>query len=204
MFKLTVGRRLFVLAAVAAALVLPATTAFAHETRTVGDGKYSVTVGWDVEPAFVGQKNAASIRISQAGTNPAVPVEGAEKTLKVRIKQGSSEQEFPLRTPFRQPGYYVADLLPSRTGDYVFTFVGTIDGTNIQESFDSADKKFNGVEPIDTMTFPKVASDAAQATAAAQSAQTLAYVGIALGAVALLAAVVLWLTRPRTTRSGAA
>src|SRR5690348_9528701 len=76
-----------------ALFVLP-TSAFAHERRTIGNGKYDVVVGWDVEPAYQGFKNAASIRISQAGSSPAVPVEGADKTLKVQIRQGASTKEF--------------------------------------------------------------------------------------------------------------
>src|SRR5919201_6460366 len=91
-------------------LLLP-NVALAHERRTIANGKYDVVVGWDVEPAYVGQKNAAGIRISQAGTNPAVPVQGAEKTLKVQIRQGAATKEFPLRAVFGQQGYYVADIL---------------------------------------------------------------------------------------------
>src|SRR4051812_22351022 len=93
-----------------AALLAPA-SASAHERRTIGNGKYGVVVGWDVEPAYQSEKNAASIRISQAGSNPAVPVQGAEKTLKVQIRQGATTREFPLRAVFGQGGYYVADIV---------------------------------------------------------------------------------------------
>ena len=76
-------------------LALPA-TAVAHERRTLAGGKYDVVVGWDVEPAYQGLKNGATIRISQGGSNPAVPVEGADKTLKVQIRQGAQTKEFAL------------------------------------------------------------------------------------------------------------
>src|SRR5689334_20466309 len=122
-------------------LVVP-TSALAHERRTIGNGKYDVVVGWDVEPAYVGQKNAASIRISQAGSNPAVPVEGADKTLKVQIRQGATTKEFPLRAVFGQTGYYVADIVPTREGDYQWTFVGSINEDQVNDKFDSADGKF--------------------------------------------------------------
>src|SRR5690349_15604038 len=79
------------------ALIVPG-GALAHERRTVGGGKYNVVVGWDVEPAYQTLKNAASIRITQAGTtDPAPPVEGAEKTLRVQIQSGGDMREFPLR-----------------------------------------------------------------------------------------------------------
>ena len=123
-------------------VALPA-TAFAHERRTLAGGKYDVVVGWDVEPAYQGQKNGATIRISQAGTTPAVPVEGADKTLKVQIRQGAQTREFPLRAVFGQAGYYMADIVPTRAGDYVWTFVGSINADQVNEKFDSADGKFD-------------------------------------------------------------
>src|SRR5690242_14468242 len=80
--------------------------AFAHERRTIGSGKYDVVVGWEVEPAFVNQRNSAGIRISKVGTNPAEPVTGAEKTLKLQMRQGGQTRTFDLRAVFGQPGYY--------------------------------------------------------------------------------------------------
>jgi hypothetical protein len=185
-------------------LLIAPSSALAHERRTIGDGKYDVVVGWDVEPAYLGLKNAASIRISQAGSNPAVPVEGADKTLKVQIRQGASTKEFPLRAVFGQAGYYVADIVPTREGDYQWTFVGSINEAQINDKFDSADHKFNGVEPIAALQFPAAAADPAQATSAAnaaqsdaQSARMLAYVGIGVGVLGLLAALAAFMVRPR-------
>src|SRR5215216_3272453 len=116
-----------------AALFLIPSSAFAHERRTIGNGKYDVVVGWDLEPAYQGLKNGASVRISQAGSNPAVPIMGAEKSLKVQIRQGASTREFPLRAVFGQQGYYVADIVPTRDGDYQWTFVGSINEDQINE-----------------------------------------------------------------------
>jgi hypothetical protein len=192
------------------ALLLLPSSALAHERRTIGNGKYDVVVGWDVEPAYQGLKNAASIRISQAGSNPAVPIQGVERTLRVQIRQGASTKEFPLRAVFGQQGYYVADILPTREGDYQWTFVGSIGEDQINEKFDSADGKFNGVEPVAGLQFPAVAADAQQAFAAAsvaqseaQTARTLAFVGIGLGVLGLLAALAALLARPRAVAGGA-
>jgi hypothetical protein len=158
-----------------ATVALPA-TALAHERRTVAAGKYDVVVGWDVEPAFQSQKNAASIRISQGGSNPAVPVTGAEKTLKVQIRQGNDVQEFPLRSVFGQSGYYVADIVPTRAGDFQWTFVGDINGDAVNEKFDTADGKFNKVEPITGLQFPIATGDATQIATTAMVGQTIAAV----------------------------
>jgi hypothetical protein len=185
-------------------LVVAPSISFAPERRTIGSGKYDVVVGWDLEPAYVSQKNGASIRISKAGTNPAEPITGAEKTLKVDIRQGASTKTFDLRAVFGQPGYYVADILPTRDGDYQWTFNGAIGDDKITEKFDTADGKFNAVEPATTLQFPIASPDPAQVNAdlqavrsTAQSAQTMGLVGVGLGALGLLVAVVVWLTRPR-------
>src|ERR1700694_3111293 len=127
--------------AVLCALMLAPSVSFAHERRTIGAGKYDVVVGWDTEPAYVSQKNAASIRISRSGTNPAEPITGAEKTLKVEIRQSAQTKSFDLRAVFGQPGYYQADIVPTRDGDYVWTFVGSIGADQISEKFDTADGK---------------------------------------------------------------
>lgn len=178
--------------------------ALAHERRTLAAGKYDVVVGWEVEPAYVGEKNAASIRISKAGTNPAEPVAGVEKTLKVDIRQGSQTRTFDLRAVFGQPGYYVADIIPTRDGDYVWTFNGTIGDDQVAEKFDTADGKFNAVERATRLEFPISAPDPMQVTTdiqsarlAAESAQTLALLGVAVGALGFGAAAAMWLSRPR-------
>jgi hypothetical protein len=180
-------------------------SALAHERRTIGNGKYDVVVGWDVEPAYSDFKNAASIRISEAGSSPAVPIVGAEKTLKVQIRQGAATREFPLRAVFGQQGYYVADIVPTRAGDYQFSFVGAINEEQVNERFDSADGKFNGVEAAAALQFPQTLPDPMVASAAvssaqaeAQSARTLAMIGIGVGILGLLAALAAWFTRPRT------
>ncbi len=187
------------------ALVSTPSVALAHERRTVGGGKYDVVVGWDVEPAYVGQKNAATIRISRTGTNPAEPIAGAEKTLKVDIRQGAQSRTFDLRAVFSQPGYYSADILPTRAGDYVWTFNGSVGDDKIAETFDTADGKFNAVEPGTGLDFPIAAPDPAQlgldiqaARSTAESARMLGLVGSAVGVLALLVAVTVLLTRRRS------
>src|SRR5579859_1619388 len=92
----------------------------AHEQRTIG-GKYDVEVGWDREPALVNQPNAASIQIYKKGTQDAV--EGVEKSLTVKIAFGGNDpKNFELHSVEDQKGYYLADLIPTRTGSYIFTF----------------------------------------------------------------------------------
>ncbi|MBV8718643.1 MAG: hypothetical protein JO318_09105 [Chloroflexi bacterium] len=184
-------------------LVLPG-SALAHERRTIANGKYDVVVGWDVEPTYADMQNGASIRIMQAGTT--TPVTGADKTLKLNIRQGASTKQFSLRAVFGQDGYYIADIVPTRVGDYQWIFTGTINGDQVNETFDTADGKFDAVAAPSALQFPLALPDPAQsgadvqaAQADAQSARTLAYVGIAVGVLGLLVGASAWLIRPRIT-----
>jgi hypothetical protein len=184
-------------------LLVAPTSALAHERRTIANGKYDVVVGWDIEPVYVGIKNAAGIRIMNAGTT--TPVKGADKTLKLAIRQGASTRSFPLRAVFGQDGYYVADIVPTREGDYQWIFTGDINGDAVNETFDTADGKFDGAQSASAVQFPVQLPDPGQSTAAlqaaqadAQSARMMAYIGIGVGVLALLVGIGAWLTRPRT------
>jgi hypothetical protein len=207
--KVKVSGLVVVLGAMAL-LVWPG-TALAHERRTIGNGQYDVVVGWSGEPAYVGQMNSATIRIMNAGTT--TPVTGADKSLKLAIRQGASTQAFPLKAAFGQDGYYTADIMPTRAGDYQWTFTGDIGGTPVNETFDTADGKFNAVQPPTAVQFPVQLPDPAAATAAVQSAQadaqgarTLALVAIAVGILGLLLALaaVMMSGRQRRPQSEAA
>jgi hypothetical protein len=130
-----------------------------------------------------------------AGTT--TPVTGADKSLKLAIRQGASTQAFPLSAVFGQDGLYQADIIPTRVGDYQWVFTGDVNGTSVNETFDTADGKFNGVEPANALQFPVQIGDPVQnaqaaqgAQADAQSARTLAMVGIALGIIGLLVGLV--------------
>ena len=140
--------------ALLAALVRESTVMPLHETRVIAGGKYEVAVGWDAEPAVEGQKNAASIHIVRANTSPVQPVEGAEESLKIRIRHRTETREFLLRPVFGQPGYYLAHFVPTRAGNYEFTFVGTVSGDTVEESFDSANGGFGNVEAAADLQFP--------------------------------------------------
>jgi hypothetical protein len=107
-----------------------------------------------------------------------VPVEGVEKTLRVQIRQGSDVREFPLRSVFGQKGYYVAHIVPTRAGAYQWTFVGDINGEPVNDVFDTADGKFNGIEPIGELQFPVVIGDTTQAARAAQVGQVISTVWV--------------------------
>ncbi|MBI4296330.1 MAG: hypothetical protein HY667_04345 [Chloroflexi bacterium] len=185
--------RLFAVIAVLSVFAFMSGNAFAHERRNVG--KYQFVVGFMAEPAIEGVVNGVSLRVTNTETNQ--PVEGLEKTLKVELTSGATSTVTDLRTVFREPGHYILELIPTRPGQYVFRFFGTIEGLNVNERFESGPGRFNDVESSQELQFPDKlptlreitgVSQSAQQTAlevqdVASTARTIAIIGVALAVV---------------------
>jgi hypothetical protein len=198
MFRRSLIAPLAALIAMSVLLAAPA-VAQAHERRTVGT--YEFVVGWSVEPSYEGEMNGVSLRVQTPGT-PATPVEGVEKSVQVEVTHVASKQRvtMPLETVFNSPGLYIAHLLPTEPGQYVFRFFGTINGAQINETFTSGDK-FDNINPVGDIQFPVkvaqvrevqgVASDALatadDSDSTASSARTIAFVAIALAVLSGIA-----------------
>lgn len=193
-------------------IALAPATALAHERRTIG--KFQFVVGFLTEPAIQGEPNGVDLRITYADTGE--PVLNAQQTLKVAVAYGGGQpKEFPLRARFGQPGAYAADFIPTREGQYRFIFTGTLEGQQINETFESGPGRFHDVEAAEALQFPEVvlptaelqrqlreaqdATRAAQAAAAAaeQRGTYLGLAGIVLGAAGLIAGLASLLGRRR-------
>jgi hypothetical protein len=187
-------------------LVCTTSTAVAHERREVG--AYQFVVGFFIEPVFEGLKNGVDLRVLHTETQQ--PVEGLERTLQVELTHVSSgaAKVLRLRTIYREPGRYTADLIPTAPGQYRFRFFGSMDGTAVNETFDSraGGGQFDDVESSADLQFPErlpamremqsavrgtqqTAQQAQDAALAAQagltSVQTFAIDGAVLGALGL-------------------
>jgi hypothetical protein len=132
----------------------------AHEHREVGD--YELTFGWRVEPAVVGVLNGPELFIAPAGEShedegeeETASLEELEVSLEVEVIFGPASRTFSLEPAFGEPGHFVADLIPTRPGDYVFHITGTIGDLEIDETFDSAEGMFSSVEPASDIQFPE-------------------------------------------------
>ena len=143
-------------------------------------------------------------------------VEGLESTMVVEVTHVPSgiTRQMPLAIVRDDPGHYTAYFVPTATGQYTFRFIGTIEGTQIDETFESGPGRFADIEPATPLQFPESAAsgrelesavrgalesarqaqdtalvlDAAanSAQSSASTATTLAIVGMALGAIGIV------------------
>ena len=147
-------------------LVFTLGTVMAHEGREVGE--YELVFGWRNEPALVGYPNGPEILIRLHGAEEADHVEGDDHnetehedpladlvvSLQVEVAFGPATRTLELRPAFGETGHYIADLIPTRPGDYTFRVFGTIGDLEVDEVFTSADGSFSSVEPASDITFP--------------------------------------------------
>jgi hypothetical protein len=158
-----------------------------------------VEVGWDIEPAIANQPNAATIMVYQSDGKTVV--EGVEKTLQVQIAFGGGQPKpFPLKATWGKPGYYVANIIPTRAGSYLFTFSGTIEGTPINETFESGPGRFDNVASSDDLYFPPVPSTSAELQAIrgeVGAARLIGLVGLVVGVIGIMIGGAAFITRKR-------
>jgi len=199
-------------------LVLTTGIAIAHERREVGP--YQCIVGFVTEPVFEGLKNGVDLRVIHTETQK--PVEGLEHTMQVEITHvpSGAARVLRLRTIYRDPGRYTADLIPTAPGQYRFRFFGSLAETAVNETFvsRSGGGQFDDVESSADIQFPErvstmreiqsavrgtqqaaqQAQDAAFATQAAlTSTRTFALIGVVLGALGLAMGVGAVISRKR-------
>lgn len=112
--------------------------AFAHETRTVGNGKYHLVVGFRNEPAFEDVTNAADIFASRASDNKPINTSNGDVvdlTVEVQYRAGEAFSSNTItstlldekpRKAFGTDNRYNAWFKPNVNGAYAFHITGTI------------------------------------------------------------------------------
>lgn len=172
-------------------LALGAAVASAHEHREVGE--YELTVGFWTEPAIADEPNGLSLDVQLGHGDEGTPVEGLEETLQAEVLFGGETRPLELRAAFGTPGRYRSDFIPSEPGTYSFRIYGSIEGMELDETFTGGPDTFSEVESKDALNFPAVADSGAETVAAvedaqdtADSARTLAIIGIVVGVLGLL------------------
>ena len=184
--------------------------ALAHEEHKVAS--YSVEVGFGTEPAYAGVTNSVQLIISNNGK----PVTDA-KGLKVAVTTADAEpKEMPLQPyfgdDFGDPGDYRAFFIPTTPGAYTFKVTGTLGGKKVDQSYtsgkdgfdevtDPAEVQYPAAEPTGSQLTTRLDRETARINAAlaaekaaaddeAASARRTATIGLVMGALGLLAAVV--------------
>lgn len=140
------------LAALAFVSVASVPSASAHERRQVAGGKFTFVVGFFNEPVLLEEVNAVLIRVSNTETT--TPIEGVEKTLKVDVTAGGQTKTYDLAARSGMPGTYTAELIPTKSGQWVFRFHGTVEGTPIDERFESGAGRFGEPASPAELQFP--------------------------------------------------
>lgn len=192
-------------AAIAAATVMLAVPASAHEQRAVGPVR--TTVGWLTEPAFAGVVNGVSLRATRDGAG----VEGATLKVDVTFADATEPLTLTLSPVFREAGHYQAHLIPTRPGAYTFRIYGRLAGKAFDQRFTSGDDTFDPITSSDAVEYPeqdptrdqlaqraaqqeqriaRLQTAADQAQASADLAKALAVVALVLGAAGLFSGII--------------
>lgn len=128
------------------------TTGSAHEYRELVNGTVAVEVGFQEEPALVGEKNGLYLNVTTATGEP---IEGLADTLQAEVIYGDQTMALTLIPAFDEPGTYTAMFFPMAEGDYTFRIFGDLEGTAIDELFTSSPEGFDAVESREPYEFPK-------------------------------------------------
>ena len=198
-------------AAVLAVLLVPllAVPASAHGEQKVAN--YTFVVGFGTEPGYAGATNSVQLTISNNGK----PVTDA-KGLKVAVTTGDAEPKQMALEPYfgegrGQQGDYRAFFIPTAPGAYTFKITGTLGGKKIDKSYtsgkdgfdevtDPAEVQYPAVEPTGQQLTTRLERETARINAAMAAerqaaddevagARRMATIGLAVGALGLLAAI---------------
>jgi hypothetical protein len=200
-----------VLLAVSLGLLL-ASVAVAHVVKEAGP--YTLEIGWQHEPTYIGEANGVQLIIHDANDEPITDL--GTDDLKVVVSTGDQqsgeltfEPGFDLAEGDGILGEYDAPIMPTTPGDYTFHLTGAIHGEPVDITVTSGDETFDTVRGTTEIQFPvKVptlnevatrldridsrlaAADGAQAAAdrALLVGAGLGLLGVIIGAAALLVA----------------
>lgn len=159
-------RRSATLAGAGLLACLVAAPALAHAVQTVGS--YTLEIGWQHEPTYVGETNGVQVIVTDANDDPVTDL--TEDDLKVVVSTGSDqsgeltfEPAFDLQEGDGPMGQYNAPIMPTAPGDYTFHITGSLHGQAVDVTVTSSDETFDTVKgtteiqvPVKVPTMPEV------------------------------------------------
>jgi hypothetical protein len=136
---------------------LTAGSASAHVVQHAGP--YTLEIGWQHEPAFVGEVNGVQLIIHDGADKPVTDLKeddvkvvvstAGQQTGELTFEPGfdAEEMEGPL-------GEYDAPILPTAPGEYTLQLTGAIHGQKIDITLTSGDATFDSIKGTADIEFP--------------------------------------------------
>jgi hypothetical protein len=180
--------------------------ASAHTVKQVGS--YTLEIGWQHEPTYVGEANGVQVIVTDADDKGVTDL--AEDDLKVVVSTGSQQSGeltfapgFDLAEGDGTFGEYNAPIMPTEPGDYTFHITGSIHGQAVDVMVTSGEETFDTVKGTTEIQFPtklptvteivtrldRIDSRLSTADAAQQAADRALLVGSGLGMGGIVLAV---------------
>jgi hypothetical protein len=142
--------------AVALALLV-AGAASAHTVKHAGP--YTLSIGWQHEPTYVGEANGVQVIVTGADGKGITDLTGDD--IKVVVSTAGQQTGqltfapgFDLQEGSGQFGEYNAPIVPTAPGDYTFHIIGAIHGQNVDITVTSSDQTFDVVKGTADLQFP--------------------------------------------------
>jgi hypothetical protein len=137
--------------------LLLAGVAYAHVVKQAGP--YTLEIGWQHEPTYVGEANGVQVIVHDADENPITDL--GTDDLKVVVSTGDQQTGeltfdpgFDLEEGEGPLGEYNAPIMPTAPGDYTFHITGDIHGEAIDITVTSSDETFDTVKGTADIQFP--------------------------------------------------
>jgi outer membrane murein-binding lipoprotein Lpp len=108
--------------------------ALAHEEIQQGDVR--IVGGWTNEPPYVNQLNGIELNITRISNGQ--PINNALAQVDVSMRKGGETKPLEFQ-PTEEAGHYVAEILPTQTGQYAIAFQGTIAGAEFNGQIEIED-----------------------------------------------------------------
>jgi hypothetical protein len=122
-------------------------------------GPYTIEIGWQHEPTYLGESNGVQVIIHDADDKPINDLKTDE--LKVVVSTGGQQSSELAFEPGFDPvelegplGEYDAAIVPTAPGDYTFHVTGSIHGQAVDVTVTSGDETFDAVKGTTDIEFP--------------------------------------------------
>lgn len=137
--------------------LIAGTIVYAHVVKQAGP--YTVEIGWQHEPTYVGEANGVQVIVHDADDQPITDL-GTDDLKVVVSTSGQQTSEltfepgFDLEEGDGNPGEYNAPIMPTAPGDYTFHLTGAIHGEPVDITVASSDETFDTVRGTAEIQFP--------------------------------------------------